>query len=42
MFSYGVLIPIEQEEFICDFVATYGDDIFDIVDRMDYAIRRVS
>lgn len=42
MFSYGILIPIEQEEFICDFVATYGDDIFDIVDRMDYAIRRVS
>ncbi len=32
--SYDIHIPLEQEEFICDFVATYGDEIFGIVDRM--------
>lgn len=40
MFSYGVLIPIEQEEFICDFVATYGDDIFSVVDMMERTMKR--
>lgn len=30
--SYDVYLPIEQEEILCDFVATYGDEVFDIVD----------
>ena len=42
MFSYGIHIPIEQEEFICDFVATYGDGVFDIVDNVLFAARKAS
>lgn len=30
--SYDIYMPIEQEEMLCDFVATYGDQVFDIVD----------
>lgn len=40
MFSYDIHIPIEQEEFICDFVATYGDSIFDIVGGMLIGARK--
>ena len=32
--SYDVYLPIEQEEILCDFVATYGDEVFDIVDMV--------
>lgn len=42
MFSYGIHIPIEQEEFICDFVATYGDGVFDVVDNILFAVRKAS
>jgi hypothetical protein len=30
--SYNIYMPIEQEEMLCDFVATYGDQVFEIVD----------
>ena len=30
--SYDIYMPIEQEEMLCDFVATYGDQVFEIVD----------
>ena len=30
--SYNIYMPIGQEEMLCDFVATYGDQVFDIVD----------
>lgn len=39
--SYDVYLPIEQEEILCDFVATYGDEVFDIVDMVLEAVRRV-
>lgn len=39
--SYDVYLPIEQEEILCDFVATYGDEVFDIVDMILGAVRRV-
>jgi hypothetical protein len=39
--SYDVYLPIEQEEILCDFVATYGDEVFDIVDMVLGAVRRV-
>lgn len=39
--SYDVYLHIEQEEILCDFVATYGDEIFDIVDMVLGAVRRV-
>lgn len=32
--SYDVYLPIEQEEILCDFVATYGDEVFDIVEKL--------
>lgn len=32
--SYDIYMPIEQEEMLCDFVATYGDQVFDIVDML--------
>ena len=41
MFSYDIHIPIEQEEFICDFVATYGDSVFDVVDGMLIGARKL-
>lgn len=40
--SYDVYLPIEQEEILCDFVATYGDEVFSIVDMILGAVRRVS
>ena len=37
--SYDVYLPIEQEEILCDSVATYGDEVFDIVDMLLGAVR---
>lgn len=31
-FSYGLFIPIETEEMIADFLATYGRDVFMLAD----------
>lgn len=40
--SYDIHIPLEQEEFLCDFVATYGDELFDMVDMMVGEIRKTA
>ena len=40
--SYDVYLPIEQEEVLCDFVATYGDEVFGIVDMILGAVRRTA
>ena len=40
--SYDVYLPIEQEEVLCDFVATYGDEVFGIVDMILKAVRRTA
>ena len=40
--SYDVYLPIEQEEILCDFVATYGDEVFGIVDMILGAVRRIA
>lgn len=40
--SYNVYLPIEQEEILCDFVATYGDEVFGIVDMILGAVRRTA
>lgn len=40
--SYDVYLPIEQEEILCDFVATYGDEVFSIVDMILGAVRRTA
>ena len=40
VFSYGLELDIMQEEFLCDFIATYGDEIFDVVDDMFAALKK--
>ena len=42
VFSYGISLNIDQEEFLCDFIATYGDEIFAIVDELFTALKRVA
>lgn len=39
-FSYGISIDIDQEEFLCDFIATYGDEIFGVVDNLFAVLRK--
>lgn len=34
MFSYDIHIPIEEEEFIADWVATYGTDLIYLLDDL--------
>lgn len=38
-FSYDIDIPIEQEEYMADFVANYGYEIIDIVEMLLSKIR---
>lgn len=33
-FSYGLYIPIDTEEQIADFLATYGREVFDLADSL--------
>ena len=42
VFSYGISLSLEQEEFLCDFVASYGDEIFRIVDDLFMVLKRVA
>lgn len=41
VFSYGIMLSVEQEEFLCDFIATYGDEIFSIVDDLFMALKKI-
>lgn len=38
--SYDIYLPIETEEILCDFVATYGNEVFEIVDIVLSTARR--
>lgn len=40
VFSYGIELDIEQEEFLCNFIATYGDEIFYVVDNMFAVLKK--
>lgn len=42
IFSYGIDLSIPQEEFLCDFIATYGDEIFTVVDDLFAVLRRIA
>lgn len=42
VFSYGINIDIQQEEFLCDFIATFGDEIFSVVDDIFQALKKVA
>lgn len=33
-FSYGIYLPIETEEIVADFVATYGADVISLTNRI--------
>ena len=41
MFSYSIFLTLEQEEVFCDLLATYGDEIVNIVDEMFQRLRYV-
>lgn len=34
MFSYNILLTIDQEELLADLIATYGDEIISITNRV--------
>lgn len=38
MFSYLIYIPIEEEEYIANWVATYGTDLITLLDKIMYSI----
>lgn len=42
MASYGVILDIETEELVCDIMASYGQEIIDIVNDMFRALRSVA
>ena len=39
MFSYNILLTIDQEELIADLIATYGDEIINITNRVFAKLR---
>lgn len=41
-FSYELDIPIDTEEIIADFLATYGRDVFDVADALIRKMVRVA
>ena len=42
VFSYGIELDIEEEEFLCDFVSRYGDEIFAVVDDMFMLLKKIA
>ena len=40
MFSYNVFLSIEQEELLADLIATYGQEIIDITNRIFLRIKK--
>lgn len=42
VFSYSINLDISQEEFLCDFIASFGDEIFAIVDDLFATLKRVA
>lgn len=38
MFSYSIHISIQEEEYIADWVATYGTELITILDNLMYAL----
>lgn len=42
VFSYSIKLDIDQEEFLCDFIASFGDEIFAIVDDLFATLRRIA
>ena len=42
IFSHSIDLDIDQEEFLCDFIASFGDEIFAIVDDLFATLKRVA
>lgn len=42
MLSYDINMSVEQEELFCDLVATYGDEIFAIVDNLFMTLKMIA
>lgn len=40
MFSYSIHIPIEQEEFMADWVATYGSELIYLLDDLMQTLKK--
>lgn len=40
MFSYNVYLTIEQEELLADLMATYGEEIIDVTNKIFKKLRR--
>ena len=41
-FSYGIKLRIEQEEWLANFVAEYGDEIYSILDNVFGIISKIA
>ena len=41
MFSYQVYMTVDQEELVADLIATYGEEIIDVTNRIFYKIKGV-
>lgn len=39
MFSYQVFMTVDQEELVADLIATYGEEIIDVTNRIFYKIK---
>ena len=42
MLSYNIDMSVEQEEMFCDLLATYGDEIIEIVDNVFSALSKIA
>ena len=41
MFSYNVYLSLEQEEIIADIIATYGEEIINITNKVFYKLQHI-
>lgn len=41
MFSYSVYLSLEQEEVIADIIATYGEEIVNITNKVFYKLQHI-
>ena len=42
IFSYGIDMSVEQEEILCDFLATFSDEIISVVDSVFRSLSEVA
>ena len=41
MFSYNIYVSLEQEEIIADIIATYGEEIINITNKVFYKLQHI-